>query len=177
MPCDRVNQTRLAVEYAVPTPSLALEVQRGGIPGRPKATPALVDLSSLIASPQIERSWIKEQTTDTVTRMRHEYLLVCPRDGPDPSSCNQKLLPFEPTAGAENEKANEPVCVFHNEIVHTAQIAIGTLHLVRQNFIGAPEVRIPFWLIRLFEQRRFDRPICGPAVMLCHADFLLAVYR
>src|ERR1051326_8076957 len=56
MPCDRVNQTRLAVEYAVPTPSLALEVQRGGIPGRPKATPALADLSSLIASPQIERS-------------------------------------------------------------------------------------------------------------------------
>jgi len=33
-----VNQRRQLVWYAVPTPSFALEVQRGSIPGAPKAT-------------------------------------------------------------------------------------------------------------------------------------------
>ena len=33
-----VNQTRLVSDNAVPTPLLALDVQRGGIPGRPGAS-------------------------------------------------------------------------------------------------------------------------------------------
>src|SRR5512146_402798 len=37
MPCDSVNQTRLWALVAVPTPLLALDVQRGGIPGQPGA--------------------------------------------------------------------------------------------------------------------------------------------
>src|SRR6266568_2859396 len=38
MPWLMVNQTRLAAESAVPTPLLALDVQRAGIPGAPCAT-------------------------------------------------------------------------------------------------------------------------------------------
>src|SRR4029453_9963907 len=37
MPLETVNQTRLMAEYAVPTPSLSLRVQRGSIPGAPGA--------------------------------------------------------------------------------------------------------------------------------------------
>jgi hypothetical protein len=37
MPWLRVNQTRLGGLKEVPTPLLALEVQRGGMPGRPGA--------------------------------------------------------------------------------------------------------------------------------------------
>src|SRR6185437_3410249 len=36
MPCDKVNQTRLASLHAVPMPSFELEVQRAGMPGAPK---------------------------------------------------------------------------------------------------------------------------------------------
>src|SRR6266700_874015 len=39
MPCERVNQTRLCASIAVPTPLLALDVQRGGMPGCPGALP------------------------------------------------------------------------------------------------------------------------------------------
>src|SRR5213593_2627964 len=39
MPCERVNQTRLCASIAVPTPLLALDVQRGGMPGAPGALP------------------------------------------------------------------------------------------------------------------------------------------
>ena len=38
MPWLSVNQTRLTGEIAVPTPLLALEVQRGGMPGQPGAS-------------------------------------------------------------------------------------------------------------------------------------------
>ena len=41
MPWLRVNQTRLTAERAVPTPLLALEVQRGGMPGQPGASVTL----------------------------------------------------------------------------------------------------------------------------------------
>jgi hypothetical protein len=37
MPLETVNQTRLTAEYAVPTPSLSLRVQRGSIAGAPGA--------------------------------------------------------------------------------------------------------------------------------------------
>ena len=41
MPWLKVNQTRLDESMAVPIPLLALDVQRGGIPGAPKAWPVL----------------------------------------------------------------------------------------------------------------------------------------
>src|SRR5579862_542340 len=37
MPFQRVNQSRLEVAYAVPTPALAPWVHRGSMPGLPKA--------------------------------------------------------------------------------------------------------------------------------------------
>src|ERR1035441_3107269 len=39
MPCEHVNQMRLDAAYAVPTASFRLEVQRGSMPGAPKASP------------------------------------------------------------------------------------------------------------------------------------------
>src|SRR5277367_4229130 len=39
MPCETVYQTRLDAEYAVPTVSLAAEVQRPSSPGAPNAAP------------------------------------------------------------------------------------------------------------------------------------------
>ena len=55
MPCDKVNHIRLELEYAVPTPSLELEVQRGGIPGLPKATLPAPDVLSPTSPPRISR--------------------------------------------------------------------------------------------------------------------------
>src|SRR5712692_7082983 len=51
MPCESVNHTRLAVEYAVPTPSFELELHLGGIPGRPGAWPTLLEVSLFIECP------------------------------------------------------------------------------------------------------------------------------
>src|SRR5271165_1080016 len=39
MPCETVYHTRLDAEYAVPTVSLAADVQRPSSPGPPKAAP------------------------------------------------------------------------------------------------------------------------------------------
>jgi hypothetical protein len=39
MPCETVNQMRLEAEYAIPTASFLLELQRGSTPGHPKAEP------------------------------------------------------------------------------------------------------------------------------------------
>ena len=41
MPWLRVNQSRQLPEYAVPSPSFALDVQRGAIPGAPNAEPLI----------------------------------------------------------------------------------------------------------------------------------------
>lgn len=46
MPSASVNQTRLATEYAVPTASLALELQTGGNPGFPKGSWTYADVLS-----------------------------------------------------------------------------------------------------------------------------------
>jgi hypothetical protein len=46
-----VYQTRLDDEYAVPTPSLALLVHRGAIPGRPKAGWPLCGLAMALTIP------------------------------------------------------------------------------------------------------------------------------
>ena len=88
------------------------------------------------------------------------------------SFCPSNQLPALRTRKRMNQFASSTM-----RFVHIAQIAIGTLHLVSQNFSGAPKVRIPLWRIRLFVQRRFDRPIGGPAVVLRHSHCLLAVYR
>src|SRR5881396_3327734 len=49
MPCESVNQTRLCASTAVPTPLLALDVQRGGMPGCPGAFPLDAISAALLA--------------------------------------------------------------------------------------------------------------------------------
>src|SRR4051794_14332079 len=51
MPWLSVNQTRLASDRAVPTPDLALDVQRAGRPGAPGAMPSTPVMSKPAAPP------------------------------------------------------------------------------------------------------------------------------
>src|SRR5206468_7303891 len=66
MPRESVYQSRLLVAYAVPTPSLALRVQRGSMPGPPNARRARAPLPSIWYCPPL---WIQ---TDQVTTAEDE---------------------------------------------------------------------------------------------------------
>src|SRR5882724_13442124 len=95
MPWLMVNQTRLAGESAVPTPLLALDVQRAGIPGAPCATvgvaamhwsPAAVPRPGAegfsIAAPEVDRLPQREASLTAASASVHYFT---GREAADPS--------------------------------------------------------------------------------------------
>src|SRR5207237_9369718 len=75
MPWLRVNQTRQLVWYAVPMPALALRVQRGSIPGAPKATESF-DISIQAMNVHGQRSRKKRGSGETLLVTTNSLALV-----------------------------------------------------------------------------------------------------